>query len=299
MKNPTPPVIDYEDSDYQEKFWEKGGRAYEDACEAIALKQLLPANGGKRMLELGAGAGRNTGRYQRFEQIVLVDYSITQLKEAVQKLGMAKQYRFVAADIYHLPFAAASFDAATMIRTLHHMADAPLALQQVARVLCGQSTFILEYANKQNLKAMLRYLTRQQKWSPYSLEAVEFARLNFDFHPQAVRKWLEEIHFRIESQRTVSHFRLGFFKKILPLKALVGMDALLQPTGALFQFTPSIFLRARKDSPAEAVPENLVFLCPVCGTSPLADTPPLIICPNCKNRYPVVDGIYDLRPPRS
>lgn len=298
MSIPTPPVIDYEGSDYQEKFWERGGRAYEDQCEAIALKHLLPAQGGKRLLELGAGAGRNTPRYERFEQIVLADYSTTQLKQAMQKLGLGERYRYVAADIYHLPFTAASFDAATMIRTLHHMADAPLALQQVARVLCGQAAFILEYANKHNLKAMLRYLLGKQKWSPFSQEGVEFAKLNFDFHPKAVRQWLEDIQFRIESQRTVSHFRLGILKRVLPLKLLAGLDGLLQPTGALFQFTPSVFLKAYKDTPVEAVPEVLAFLCPVCGHAPLADTPPLLTCPNCKSRYPVQDGIYDLRPAR-
>ena len=298
MSHPTPPVIDYEGSDYQEKFWEQGGRAYEDQCEAIALKHLLPVQGGKRLLELGAGAGRNTPRYEGYEKIVLVDYSTTQLKQAVQKLGMAERYRYVAADIYHLPFAAASFDTATMIRTLHHMADAPLALQQVARVLCGQAAFILEYANKQNLKAMLRYLVGKQTWSPFRTEAVEFAKLNFDFHPRAVRKWLEDSHFKIESQRTVSHFRLGILKKVLPLKLLAGLDRLLQPTGALFQFTPSVFLKARKDTPVEAAPEELTFLCPFCGHAPLADTPPLLTCPSCKSRFPVQDGIYDLRPAR-
>ena len=51
--------------------------------------------------------------------------------------------------------------------------------------------FILEFANKQNLKAILRYLLRRQSWSPFTLEPVEFAALNFDFHPQAVRDCLE------------------------------------------------------------------------------------------------------------
>ena len=52
----TPPVCDYEGSDYQDKFWKQGGRAYEDGAEVLALKRLLPA-GGKHLLELGAGAG--------------------------------------------------------------------------------------------------------------------------------------------------------------------------------------------------------------------------------------------------
>ena len=41
----NPPICNYEGSDYQQAFWEKGGRAYEDQAEAIALKKLLPKNG--------------------------------------------------------------------------------------------------------------------------------------------------------------------------------------------------------------------------------------------------------------
>ena len=39
------------------------------------------------MLELGAGAGRNTPRYAGFERIVVLDYSTTQLAQAQQRLG--------------------------------------------------------------------------------------------------------------------------------------------------------------------------------------------------------------------
>ena len=67
----TPPVCDYEGSDYQTSFWDKGGREYEDRTEAIALKRLLPKSG-RLLLELGAGAGRNTPRYLGFDRIVLL-----------------------------------------------------------------------------------------------------------------------------------------------------------------------------------------------------------------------------------
>jgi ubiquinone/menaquinone biosynthesis C-methylase UbiE/uncharacterized protein YbaR (Trm112 family) len=295
MTQKTPPVIDYEGSDYQEIFWGQGQRAYEDQTEAIALSHLLPAEGGKRLLELGAGTGRNTPRYKNYQQVVLVDYSTTQLKQAVDRLGISPRYRFVAADIYHLPFAPASFDAATMIRTLHHMADAPLALKQVEEALSGQAIFILEYANKRNLKAILRYLLGKQKWSPFSPEAVEFVKLNFDFHPRTIKRWLIQLGFQIEGQRTVSHFRLGIIKKIFPLNLLVWLDSILQPTGSFFQLTPSVFLRARKDQPATLIPEKLFFRCPACGFAPIQDTPPMLICSACKRTYPIRDGIYDLR----
>ena len=77
----TPPICNYEGSDYQTSFWDQGGRAYEDAVEEKALKKLLPESG-QLMLELGAGAGRNTPRYKNYEKIVLLDYSRTQLEQA-------------------------------------------------------------------------------------------------------------------------------------------------------------------------------------------------------------------------
>src|SRR5512146_3263018 len=124
------PICNYEGSDYQDSFWERGGRAYEDAVEAVALRRLLPP-GGQRLLEIGAGAGRNTLRYRGFEQVVLLDYSRTQLQQAQQRLGRSERFLYVAADAYRLPFVPGLFDAATMIRVLHHMADAPRVLGQV------------------------------------------------------------------------------------------------------------------------------------------------------------------------
>ena len=145
-----PPVCDYEGSDYQTTFWEQGGRAYEDRVEAVALQRLLPASG-KLLLELGAGAGRNTPRYHGFERVVLLDYSRTQLVQARERLGSAERYIYVAANVYRLPFVSRLFDAATMIRTLHHLADTRLALSQVHQVMQPGATFILEFANKHNI----------------------------------------------------------------------------------------------------------------------------------------------------
>ena len=62
---------------------------------------------------MGAGAGRNTPRYAGFEQVVLLDYSRTQLRQAQERLGDSPRYIYVAADAYRLPFAPGLFDAAT------------------------------------------------------------------------------------------------------------------------------------------------------------------------------------------
>lgn len=296
MPNDRPPVCDYEGSDYQTTFWEQGGRSYEDRVEVVALRRLLPASG-KLLLEVGAGAGRNTLRYPGFERVVLLDYSRTQLRQAQERLGRSERYIYVAADVYRLPFVPGLFDTATMIRVLHHMAEAPRALSQIRQALQPGAVFILEFANKLNLKAIMRYLLRRQSWSPFSPEPVEFVALNFDFHPGKVREWLEKTNFHVERQLSVSHFRMDLFKRILPLNLLVGMDSLAQLTGNWWQLTPSVFVRARAvGEPASATPETF-FRCPGCEHFPLQENPEKLDCPACSRHWAIRDGIYDFREP--
>jgi SAM-dependent methyltransferase/uncharacterized protein YbaR (Trm112 family) len=319
-----PPIIDYEGSDYQATFWEQGARAYEDQAEAVALRRLLPSAGGDLLLEIGAGAGRNTLRYTGYARILLLDYSLTQLQQARQRLlfpatppgtaeplstagAAGERYIFVAADAYRLPFPPAQFEAVTMIRTLHHLADAPAALAQVRQVLQPGGIFILEYANKRNLKAIARYLLRRQDWNPFDRAPIEFAALNFDFHPAAVRGWLAAAGLHVERQLTVSHFRLSLLKRLVPLRLLVWLDALAQLTGGWWQFSPSVFVRARvtgSGSPsalAKQGKENgaqrpaIHFRCPDCAHFPLVEMTDGLDCPACSRHWPIHDGIYDLR----
>ena len=221
------------------------------------------------------------------------------------RLGKSEKYIYVAADAYRLPFVDGLFDAATMIRTLHHMADAPKALKQIRSVLAPNAIFILEFANKLNIKAILRYWLKRQSWSPFTLEPVEFAKLNFDFHPKAINKWLDELGFRVEKTLTVSHFRIGFLKHIFPTSVLVLFDSLFQWTGAFFQWTPSVFVRTAVSSQRSAVSVPLsmihyplsLFKCPECGHAPFEDRSEFLECPNCKRKWGIKDGIYDFREP--
>jgi ubiquinone/menaquinone biosynthesis C-methylase UbiE len=291
-----PPICDYEGSDYQTTFWDKGDRVYEDRTEAVALRRLLPSSG-KLMLEIGAGAGRNTLRYQGYEQIVLLDYSLTQMQQAQQRLGRSKRYVYIAANVYRLPFVDGLFDGITMIRVLHHISEPILALNQIRRVMQAGGTFILEFASKLHLKAVGRYLLRRQDWNPFTLESVEFVPLNFDFHPQTIRNWLEYTNFDLQRQLTVSHFRLGIFKRLFSTRLLVFLDSMAQLTGDWWQLTPSVFTKSIASGDVQFAPHNegAFFRCPVCEQ----DLPPgddeVLICPGCGAAWPIVDGVYDFR----
>jgi ubiquinone/menaquinone biosynthesis C-methylase UbiE len=288
------PICDYEGSKYQAEFWEQGGRAYEDHAEALALKRLLP-KGGELMLELGAGAGRNTLRYTGFKRIVLLDYSLSQLQQAMQRLGKGQRFIYVAADIYRLPFVEGLFDAATMIRTLHHMADPLLALMQVCHTMQPGAVFILEFANKHNLKAILRYWARQQSWSPFTPDSVEFEKLNYDFHPRMVHNWLREAGFTLQRELAVSYFRLGLFKRFLPLGLLNQLESWLQPTGNWCQLSPSIFTRSEAAGSPSFARTGTFFKCPACGSLDLKQNTQGLICVACSQEWPIRDGIYDFR----
>jgi ubiquinone/menaquinone biosynthesis C-methylase UbiE len=289
-----PRICDYEGSDYRTEFWEGKGRDYEDRVERIALRRLLPDKG-KRLLEIGAGFGRLTGEYHGFDQVVLVDYSLSQLRYAQEQLGTSGRYIYVAADAYSLPFRSGSFDGATIIRVIHHIADVPSVLKQVRRVLTSKGVFILEYANKRNVKAMYRFARGKQKWNPHDLEPVEFVELNFDFHPDYMKQQLKAAGFATKRSIPVSFFRIGVLKNTLPTGLLAGMDGVLQLTG--LHYTPSTFTRniASGESPNNLETDSL-FVCPN-DSHELTHVGDTLTCKSCGQRWAIRDGIYDFKAP--
>jgi len=167
----------------------------------------------------------------------------------------------------------------------------------VRRVMQAGGTFILEYASKLNLKAILRYALKRQDWSPFSPEPVEFVALNYDFHPKTVRGWLGAAGFEVGRQLTVSHFRVGLLKRLLPTRLLVAMDSLAQLSGDWWQLTPSVFTKCRAGGEAfqgEAAGGS-IFRCPACGEALPEGGEEALVCAGCGARWPVVDGIYDFR----
>lgn len=264
------PICNYEGSRYSTEFWTRD-RTYEDAVERIALRALLPPRG-KTIMEIGAGFGRLSDLYTQYDTVVIFDYARTQLEQAVERWGKENdkdkpRFVFVQGDFYALPFASGLFDTVTMIRTLHHAADAPAVLRGVEDILRPDGAFVLEFANKHNIKAILRYWLRKQKWSPFDLEPVEFVDLNFNFHPDWIWSNLEKLGLVRELTRTVSHFRIGALKRFIPTPLLVGMDSLAQRTGPYWQLSPSVFTRARANQQKKPASPGAFFRCPVCGES--------------------------------
>lgn len=288
-----PRICDYEGSNYRTEFWENQGRDYEDRVERIALRKLLPASG-QRLLEVGAGFGRLTAEYAGYEQVILLDYSLSQLQHAQDVLGRSPRFVYVAADAYHLPFTDGAFDGVTMVRVLHHMANVQQVLSQIRRVMATDGTFILEFANKRNVKAILRHALKQQKWNPNDLQPVEFVELNFDFHPDHIRAELAGARFELEQRIPVSYFRFDPLKRFVPTELLIKADQAMQKTGWLY--SPSIFSRSRAVGGEAAPVAEQVLACPRCG-NPLTYDPDRVTCQREGLSYAIRDGIYDFKAP--
>jgi ubiquinone/menaquinone biosynthesis C-methylase UbiE len=293
-------ICDYEHSRYRYDFWEGKGRQYEDLAERIALRALLPRNGGT-LIDIGAGYGRLASLYDGYQRVLLLDYARTQLEEAQRYLPHPERYTYVVADVCQLPFVDNLFDAVTIVRVMHHLADVPRALTELQRVLRADGVTILEHASKCHLKSIARWLLRRQTWSPFDPQPVEIVTLNFDFHPAWVRRQLRNAGLQVDSIRSVSHFRALPLKRMLPPGWLARLDGLVQPTGRWWQLTPSIFVRARACKPAAQAPAGF-FRCPACHSADLASQGSALVCELCGRRWSTAGGIYDFKtglPPAS
>jgi SAM-dependent methyltransferase len=288
MPDPPRPLCDYEGYDYEGAFW--AGREYEDAVERIALQKLLPERGG-RLVEIGAAYGRLGDLYRGYEQVILVDPARSQLHEAQRRLGADRRFIFVAGDVYRLPLSSRAVDVAVTVRVLHHLADLAAAFQEIQRILRPGGRYVLEYANKRNLKEVLRYSLGRSRGKPFSSEPVEYLPLHFNFHPSYVERLLRDAHFTLEGGLAVSSLRLGLLKRVVPCSWLVRADGALQSPTAPLKLAPSMFLLAR--APKEGQVSERLFRCPACGNEELEETGSALVCGVCGRSWPLEDGIYD------
>ncbi|MBU0494955.1 MAG: class I SAM-dependent methyltransferase [Chloroflexi bacterium] len=292
----TPPLCDYEGSRYRTEFWDPS-RTYEDAVERLALRALLPPTG-ERLVEIGAGFGRLIGEYAGYRQVILVDPALSMLEQAREHLAADPRVILVAGSVYDLPLATATCDTTVTVRMLHHLADVPLALTEIARITRPGGAYVLEYANKRHLKAILRYLLRRQGYNPFSREPYEFVELNFDFHPAYMTDVLRQAGFAIEAGRAVSILRLGRLKQLIPAQHLARLDGWLQRPLAPLAPAPSVFLRARAADRDQCAAPASLFRCLHCRQEgPLAQVSDSLVCPHCQTGWAIRQGIYDFRVP--
>ena len=199
--------------------------------------------------------------------------------------------------MYALPFAQGTFDTVTMVRVIHHAQDAPQVIQNINAIVSPGGTFVLEFANKRNVKAIMRWLLKRQRWNPFHLQPYEFVELNFDFHPHWMQRRLQEAGFTIQTRRSVSHFRLDVLKRLVPTRWLVKLDSLAQPTGRWWQLTPSTFVQNQASRSKPPAAKGAFFRCPICHSTDMPAQRDVLTCQGCRRRWPISDGLYDFKEP--
>jgi SAM-dependent methyltransferase len=286
----APRICDYEGSPYRVAFWEDADRDYEDAAERLVLKGLLPPTG-RRLVEIGAGFGRLIDLYAGYDEVYLLDYAESMLRDARDRLGDRATY--VCADLYNLPFASGALDTVVQVRVLHHVEDVDAAFDEVHRVLRTGGSYVLEFANKRHAKAAVRYALGKQTEDPFSRQAHEFVPLNWNFHPDEIEAQLERSGLLVRERRAASHFRVAGVKARVPAPALARLDAVLaRPLGRL-ALGPSQFVRASR---LEGPPHGpALFRCPACGHEPLPVDGDRAGCPSCGRPWERRDGIWRFR----
>ncbi|WP_217592068.1 MerR family transcriptional regulator [Cohnella sp. GbtcB17] len=92
-----------------------------------------------RILEVGCGDGtfwqRNADRIPAGWRVTLTDLSNGMVEAARSRLGNEPRFVFLPADVQRLPFHEEQFDLVLANNMLYHVADLPLAVEEIHRVL--------------------------------------------------------------------------------------------------------------------------------------------------------------------
>ncbi len=127
-----------------------------------ALRKALEGAPGRRLADIGGGTGNYALALQHEGwQPTVVDRSPQMLARAAGK-GLA----VVQADAQRLPFADASFDAATMISMLHHVEDREAALAEARRILAPGGRLVLKGYTGEDAASLwiLDYFPSSRTW---------------------------------------------------------------------------------------------------------------------------------------
>jgi ubiquinone/menaquinone biosynthesis C-methylase UbiE len=232
-------------------YWD--GREYEDAAERMAFKRWLKGKHFKHAVDVGGGYGRLC--------IFLEDYAdkVTLAEPSQQQLDIAKDFLkghkridrqlLQAAD---LKFADGSVDLVTIVRILHHIPDPTAEFKEIARVLSDDGVFIMEFANYKHFRNRVKFALKGKKFpdAPVDIRSKENQNENelpfVNHNPKTVIRQLAHAGLKVEKTLSVSNLRSPGLKKIMPKKAMLALEKVMQKPLASTYFGPSTFLLIRK-----------------------------------------------------
>jgi len=245
-----------------------------------------------------------------FETIVLVDYSLTNLKNARSRIkkflknnpGKVSSIYFIAADAASLPFKSSCADMILTVRVVHHLESPEKYFDEVSRILKNKGLYFLEFANKRNFKNILRFFIGRMDTSPFNLKPSQVGETILNFHPKYITSLLEKRGFLIKRLISVSNFRLNLLKKFPGTKTLYFLELVYQRFFSFVSLGPSIFLKCilnKSDSKNinERKAANLeeILICASCKKEALYFKKNEIKCKSCGSTFTREDGIYNFK----
>lgn len=235
------------------KYWD--GRDYENESERIALRRFLKGKHFKHAADIGGGYGRLCVFLKEYaDKVTLAEPSQQQLDIGKDFLKNQKDIDMVLTQADDLKFKDNSLDLITMIRVMHHLPDPSAEFAEIKRVLSNNGYFILEIANYSHAVNRVKHLVRGQKMptkpvdirSEKNKKDSEIAFVNHN--PKTVIKQLAHAGLKVEKILSVSNLRSPTLKKIMPRRAMLAVEKIMQPTFAKSFFGPSTFLLIKKAS---------------------------------------------------
>ncbi len=249
----------YDNYDYP-SYWDH--RSYEHESERIAINELLKnfdLQSFNNVIDIGGGFGRLIPVYERYcKNITLAEPSITLIdraKEDFKGIKFGKKVNYIHTNVEDLSKKVKqnSFDLALMIRVMHHIEKPEVVFSTVSKILKNNGYFLFEFANKVHGKAVFGSLLRgdftfsldlspQSKLSRKNKDIIPF----LNYHPDIIKYHLSENNLEIKEILSVSNFRSGLIKSILPLPTLLKIEKMFQKPLASISFGPSTFILAQK-----------------------------------------------------
>jgi ubiquinone/menaquinone biosynthesis C-methylase UbiE len=283
----------YEGIEYKE-FWTGKSKNKLDELEQTIIRKLLP-DSGYRMIDIGCGFGRLAECYlDRFQQIVMLDGSITLLKQAQETYKEKAVY--IAADANCLPFRSYSFDSAVMIRVFHHLADSQRILSELKRVLGGPGYLIFNYCNKLSARKLIRRLIRLDKQNPINLAPVTSGKTMILHHPTYIHRMLIQTGFA-----QTEYFGVGVMdklsEKVGQLEKWLPSGEMLAPFFGNLKLAPWIICKTQSQEGDAFINNNCIhdiLVCPACYGF-ITNNTQKYKCAECNRSYPIEDGIADFR----
>lgn len=301
--------MNYDGYDYDyTQYWKD--REYENNAEHLVLDDFLKDEQGSWFIDIGGSYGRLADTYaNKFEKCIVLDYSLKTLK-ANSPIVKEKfpNVTFIAANAYKMPFKANSFDGGLMVRVLHHIERQKEYFTELSRILKDDSIYIQEFANKIHLKARIRALLKRDttlldknplQQPTINMEGSRDGDVSFlNYHPEYVKKIMEECKIEIEEAQGCSYLRIPIFKKLLGANLLTLLEEILQRLLPHSNIPPSIFLKTEIDKEDENTPSHQtlqqILACPKCKNS-LRFGENVAVCNNCQRDYIKSNNIWDFR----